>query len=505
MSRSSPLLPPTSAPVLEPAAVADACAYVDSWWGLRRRHHRVPAVQGAVLLRGELLLESAHGTADADGRVPLTPTHRFRVASHSKTFTAVAVLLLHQRGVLSLEDPVSRWLPAVAGGPVADRTLAELLSHSGGVTRDSTDGDFWQLARAFPDLDGLLAAVAAPADGAPSPAVLGRAERLKYSNIGYGLLGAVVAAASGGTYEAFVRRELVEPLGLARTAPDLDPADPAHADALAEVVTGWSALAYADERVPVDQTGTGALAAATGFASTASDLCRWVAAHHDGGPGPLDDVHRRLMHRTWWQDEGAPEGAQRGGYGYGWQVTEVGARRLVGHGGGWPGHITRTLSDPAAGLAVSVCTDTVDGPALELATGAVRLVDLAAVPPAGALERAAGADLASFAGRWANLWGVRDTVVLGGRLVLLTPGPDPVATAAELDVVDDRTLRVVSGSGYDAIGETWRFERGDDGRVVTVRGSSGMTLWPADGFAARLGGSDARVGRGTLWRTPSAG
>jgi CubicO group peptidase (beta-lactamase class C family) len=174
------LLPVRTPPALDRETVASAAAYVDQWWASRRRAHRTPAVQGALALGGELLLESAHGTADPVGDVPLTPHHRFRVASHSKTFTAVAVLLLVQRGTLRLDDPVARWLPWLTddGSPVADRTLAELLSHAGGVVRDSTDGDFWQLARAFPDLAGLRAAVAPPADGGPSPAVLGRAERL---------------------------------------------------------------------------------------------------------------------------------------------------------------------------------------------------------------------------------------------------------------------------------------------------------------------------------------
>ncbi len=493
-------VPEPSPPELTHDVVRSAATWLDSWWRLRRAQHRVPAVQGAVALRGELLLSSAHGYADQAAAVPLTADHRFRVASHSKTFTAVALLRLAQEEALRLDDPVRRWLPWLVedGSPVADRTLAELLSHSGGLTRDTLDGDFWQLGRAFPDEAALRAALA-PGQG---PDVLARSERLKYSNVGYALLGLVVAAAAGRPWAQVVREDLMAPLGLHHTAPDLDPAS--EPDLLAEHATAWTALSYADHRVPVDQVATGAFAPATGVSSTAQDLVRWAGAFaEEPGPGRasalLEPYWRRLMHRQWWPEEEVGGGA---GYGYGWQSRTVGGRRLVGHGGGWPGHITHTLSDPVAGLAVSVCTNAVDGPALELCTGAVRVVDLAAAADERARARCSGADLSTFTGRYANLWGVRDVVALGGRLVLLSPATaDPAATAVELEVLDDDTLRQPGGSGYDSVGEQWTFRRDGSGAVVSVRGSSGSTLWPApDGLDL-----PPRVGRGSLWQARPGG
>lgn len=464
-----------SAPDLTPDVARGAAGYVDTWWAFRRRHHRVPGVQGAVALAGEVLLQAAHGLADVGSGTPMRTDSVFRVASHSKTFTATVVHQLHERGVLRLDDPLSRWLTWTSGSAagVAGLTLRQLLGHSSGLTRDGLDGDHWQLRRPFLDETSLRALLAEPAAVVTAPDV-----RFKYSNIGYALLGLVVEAATGSSWAEAVRTGVLDPLGLASTAPDLQPGDP-----LAErVATGYTSLAYADERVPVDQVGTAAMAAATGFCSTASDLVRYLGAHADGdgpgGDGLLSAVSRRQMQHAWWDVDGAPGE----GYGLGMGVTVVGERRMVGHGGGWPGHITRSLLDPAAGLAVSVLTNTIDGPALELAVGAVKLLDLAAAAPAGTtpLTGSALATARAATGRWATLWGVQDVALLGGRLVLLTPtAADPTAAVQELEVVDEDTLRVVSGPGYASVGEAMALQRDDDGTgaVRTLRSGSGMTTW----------------------------
>jgi CubicO group peptidase (beta-lactamase class C family) len=454
-------------------------------------------VQGAVALAGELLLESSHGLADVEAGTPVTSGTVFRVASHSKTFTATVVHQLHERGVLRLDDPLSRWLPWTAGSAagVADLTLRQLLAHSSGLTRDGLDGDHWQLRRPFLDEAGLRALLAADGAVVTPPDV-----RFKYSNIGYALLGLVVEAAAGTGWAEAVRAGVLEPLGPPLDRADLQPGDP-----LAErVATGYTSLAYADQRVPVEQVGTAAMAAATGFCSTATDLVRYLGAHADdpdddrpgGGPGPgrrlLGATSRRQMQHAWWDVDGVPDE----GYGLGAAVTTVGERRLVGHGGGWPGHITRSLLDPATGLAVSVLTNAIDGPASELAVGAVKLLDLAASPPAGTAPLAgeALATARAASGRWATLWGVQDLALLGGRLVLLTPTlPDPTASVQEIEVVDGSTLRVVSGPGYASVGEAIVLARDGGGEVRTMRGGSGMTTWRLDDLPL-----PARVALGSL-------
>ena len=134
----------------------DVLDYYRSWLDYRRWYLRVPGVQVCVTEDGSRRLSAAFGNADEPAGTPLTERHLFRVASHSKTFTAVVLLRLAARGLLRLDDPVSEHVSELAGSAVANITLRELLGHGGGVIRDSEDGDFWQLFRPYPDRAELL-------------------------------------------------------------------------------------------------------------------------------------------------------------------------------------------------------------------------------------------------------------------------------------------------------------------------------------------------------------
>ena len=449
---------------LTASAVDDAARYLDGWIAFRQRVDRVPGIQVAVLHEDRLVLSSAHGHADVESGVALTTSHLFRIASHSKTFTATAVLQLVEDGRLRLDDPLADHLDFLAGEPAGRVTVREVLAHGSGLVRDGWDGDFWQLFRSFPDRAGLERISVDAAD------VLGRNERFKYSNIGFGLLGSVIEAVTGSSYGAHIAARITGPLGLADTGPELDPAR------ASQVATGYGSLAYLDRRLPIETVPTGALASATGFYSTASDLVRYASAHFDGDERLLTDDSKRLAQRNEWKVEGSAAGRH---YGLGFAVTEIGKRRLLGHGGGFPGHITHTLFDPAGRYAVSALTNCIDGPAQTLAAGAVHLLDLAAAGPGPEDE-----DLQRFCGRFANLWGVFDIAALGGRLYRLDPTlAEPTADRCRLEVAHRDTLRIVEAPGYASPGERYEIERAADGTIRSVRGGSGTTSYPIDRFS----------------------
>ena len=451
----------------ERPAVLDAARYIASLIAYRQQHDRVPGIQAAMLHDDDVVLDAAVGLADVESATPMTTAHRFRIASHSKTFTATAVVQLAERGVLRLDDPVGRWIDELAAAPVAHVTLRELLAHGSGVVRDGWDGDFWQLYRAFPDGAGLLAVASDEAT------VLGRNERFKYSNVGYSLLGCVIERATGSPYHEHVRAALLGPLELSSTTPDIDPA------AAGDHATGYSAFAYADHRLPIDHIATGAMASATGFSSTATDLARWAAAHFLGDTRVLSDDGKRQMQRTEWTVEGAASS-----YGLGLAIAEPGGRRVLGHGGGFPGFITQTWFDPVGRFAVAVLTNAIDGPAEPLATAAVRITDLALRPPEG---HTASERVQRFCGRFATLWGVADVVGLADRLYLLEPlAVDPVAEPHHLRVVDDRTLLITRAPGYRSPGERLEYDWADDGSVRSLRGGSGATWYPLDAFTSAV-------------------
>jgi hypothetical protein len=225
------------------------------------------------------------------------------------------------------------------------------------------------------------------------------------------------------------------------------------------------------------------MAAATGFASTAADVVRYASAHFFGDDRLLSDDSKRLMQKTEWEVEGSGGGA----YGLGFAINTVGGRRLLGHGGGYPGHITRTMFDPVDRLAVSVLTNAIDGPAQQLATAAVAVANLAASGTAP--EVPAGVDASRFTGTFSTLWGAYDVVDLGGRLYQLpTAAPDPTAVYGELEVVDERTLRITKAAGYASRGEVLSYTFADDGTVAAVRGGSANTAVPLERMREKVAG-----------------
>ena len=443
-------------------SLTEALAYYDSWLAFNQRYQRVPGLQVAVYAEDAIAFSAAYGLADLENDVPLTEQHLFRIASHSKTFTATAVLQLVEQGRLRLDDKAEQHVTEIVGTPLGQRTVRELLAHAGGVTRDGLDADWWQLFTSFPDRDELLEVMRHE-----SSAVIPENDRFKYSNIGYGLLGLIIEAASGTPYNAYVQTAIVDKLGLAGLGPELDP------DRLTEYAAGYSALAYADKRVPIEHINTRALASATGFFGNARDLVTYFSAHLPGDDRLLTDKSKREMQHPLWTT-GADDKAR---YGLGLSVTKVGEVDVFGHGGGYPGHITRTLVDPERRLVVSALTNAIDGPAAQLAEGLVRLLNLA-----DSKDRVEEAGLGRFTGRFANLWGITDFVLLGGRLYATDPTlANPAEEPQELEA-DGDTLRVTGGNGYGSYGESYRFTFDANGAVESVRGSSGLTLHPIDKF-----------------------
>jgi CubicO group peptidase (beta-lactamase class C family) len=469
-------MPSPTAP--EPAVAAFDPDHLAAWTATQAGLARVPGVQYAVLVDGDVVLDGAWGVADVSTGEPLRTDHRFRVASHSKTFTATAIALLAEAGRLRFDDPFETHLPELAGAPAGRVTLREALGHTGGLLRDGRDADFWQLGAPFPDRAALLASVRGDGE------VYGRGQHFKYSNLAYGLLGLVIEAVTGEEYAEHVRAAVVEPLGLADTTPEVDGA--------ARDAVGHSALgADGDGRLPVAPVRTGALAAATGFCSTARDLVRWAAAHFAGAEtGPdggawLRPETRRLLQRS----ESVVERphSRRRDYGLGFESRELAGRRVVGHSGGFPGQLTRTWADPEGRVAVSVLTNAVDGPADALATGLFSLVATAldGADPAGADPR----ELGRWTGRFANLWGQTDLIRLGRAVWMIDPrAADPLAVPG-----DD--LRPHPHAGFGPVGERIEVVRDPhDGRIGAIV-VGGMTSWPLAEYEAqrrahldRLGG-----------------
>ncbi len=447
---------------------------IHRWVDFRLWDTRTPGAQVSIGVRGEPFFSRAYGWADLEAEVLMTTEHLFRIASHSKTFTATLVLQLVEQGRLGLDDPVGDHLPALAGGPLAGVAVRELMEHTGGLLRDGLDADYWTFQRPFPDVDQLVA-LAVQGGLKTDPG-----ERYAYSNVAYSLLGLVVEAVTGTSFAEAARQGITAPLGLADTVADYD------RERAGDYAVGYSGLHTATRRRALGHVATGAMAAATGFTSTATDLLTYFGAHTPGDQRLLSDRTKRLQQRQ--ANVADPRSDDGAGYGWGMGREKVDDQTFVGHGGGYPGHITKTLLDPTSGLVICVLTNSIDGPATSLARGIAQL--LAAAAEASTDGAVLTPSARRWTGRYANVWTVIDLAALGARRRTLTPeAPSPLEAADELAEDGPDRLLIAAGSGFGSVGEpVTRLADGDPG----VR-YGGMSLRP---FPYLPGGPGHRRGAG---------
>lgn len=443
-------------------AIKSALKYGSKWIEFQHEYNPYVGAQVAARVDGELILNEAFGYADLDAKEPLTTEHLFRIASHSKTFTGVAVMQLVEAKKLRLDDTVGQHIPELSKSDIAGVTVRQLLSHTGGIIRDGDDADWWELGKPFPNRKELLS-LAKKMGKVFDPQV-----EFKYSNIGFSLLGVIIEAASGESYRSYATSHIVDKLGFKNTGPDID------MDREADYAAGHSSRVHGGKRVQIDHIDTFEESSATGFYSIASELTDYFQAHIPGNDRLISDASKREMQQK------IGEADARGHYGLGLVIDQIGDRTYIGHSGGYPGHITISKVDRDRKLSLSVLTNSNDGPASLLAEGLLRLIDLA-LPEKPKSEQSRPGDLKKFEGRFATLWGVTDIVALGGRLYSLSPSlDDPASMAIELEVTSDSTLKRVGGSKYGARGEelTYHFDKKGDVEKIT----GGHTMVPIEKF-----------------------
>jgi len=391
---------------------------------------RAPSVAAGVVRDGALAWSDVRG--EVDGGVAAT----YRIGSITKTFTAVLVLQLRDAGRLALTDTVADHLPEVGG----QQTLLQLLSHSAGLTAE-LPGAWWERVPGG-GFDGVAGALTG------EPARLTPGARLHYSNVGFALLGEVVARRSGLPWAAALQTRLLDPLQLHRTT--LAPQAP-HAD-------GWAVHPHADVLLPEPASDTGAMGPAGQLWSTVGDLARWATFLAGDTGDVLSQDTLEEMRQPAAVDDGP---AWTTAWGLGLQLRRVAGRRLVGHGGSMPGFVAALWTEPDTGDGALALANATSGVAVTaLADGLLQVLaeQEPTLPPVWTPAPADPALLA-LTGTW--YWGtsacvvsvegvdrLRMSAVGGGRSSRFRcTGPD------ELTGLD----------GYYA-GERLRVVRGADGR-----------------------------------------
>jgi len=447
-----------------------ALDYIPRWLAFQMTQTEQPGCAIAVAHKGRIVLEQAFGHADLAAATPLTPRHRFRVASHSKSFTAAAIMKLRERGKLGLDDRAGRYIGHLHP-KLAQATIAQLLSHSAGIFRDGTDCGYWLGRRPFPDAAQIRADLTLAPSIEPN-------SRFKYSNHGFALAGLIIETVADEPYLSWMKREIVDAAGLEETRPDVPLP---RGTPLAQGHSGTQPLGRR-VRIP-GNTPTRALASATGFVSTAADLARFFAQlSPTARRSLLSAASRREMTRVQWRD---PHSSLERYYGLGTISGKLGDWEWFGHMGAFPGYITRSVALPAQELSLSVLTNATDGLAPVWLEGVIHV--LRAFAKHGAPSR----KLRSWTNRWWSLWGAFDLVAVGDKVLVGNPAlMHPFLDASEIEVTGRDRGQISLAGGFAVHGEPVRRMRGRSGKAAELW-LAGLKLVPeaklAKEMAARYG------------------
>jgi CubicO group peptidase (beta-lactamase class C family) len=349
--------PPQFADPARRETLARAFPEIDTLFRDYAASANIPGAAWGIVIDGELAHTGVVGYRDVAAKAPVTPDTVFRIASMTKSFTAMAIMKLRDEGKLSLEDPVEKYVPEMKAlvYPTSDSpriTIRHLLSHAEGFPEDNPWGD-QQLADTDEQLSALIKA-GIPFSNAPGIAY-------EYSNFGFAILGRVVGVVARGSqpdsgrqirdqlgweteeYTRYVQKNILEPLGMKSTT--LEPAT-VPADKLAHGYR-WEDAQWKDEPL----LANGSFGSMGGMLTTLSDLGRYVGAYlaawppRDGAEtAPVRRASLREMQQVWRpspasvSSSGSGVQLNTGGYGFGLRVAQTCQfPTVVSHSGGLPG------------------------------------------------------------------------------------------------------------------------------------------------------------------------
>lgn len=448
---------PVADRVLADPEVQGAQRLFSAWLDAQIENRGLPGVVVAVVADQELVWAKGFGHANVAAKTPMTPETKFRMASHSKLFTATAIMQLREQGKVRLDDPVSQHVSWFRVKPAGDDdgpiTVEQLLSHSSGLPREA-DAHWTTLD--FPTSDEVRALLA-NREAAFAPSV-----RWKYSNLAYTIAGAVVEQASGMSWADYVTRNIFQPLGMTSSSVDRD---------VEGLATAYNRRMPDGTREVLPFTDSRGMAAATGITSNAIDMAKFVSAQFRAGPrggnrilstGSLREMHRvRSLENNW-----------TSGTGIGFGVNRVNNRTYIGHGGGYPGYTTQTLIDPETKVGVVVLTNSGDGGPGDIArqlmttVGSVVGKSAAAATPKPKTV-AWDPAWARFAGKYRGRGGDTHIVVVNNKLVMFGGNAANLENLASLEPIGEGHFRLVSSSGGGPVGEVVRFVE-EGGRVTRM-------------------------------------
>lgn len=314
-----------------------------------------PGYAFGIMLDGKLVYKGAGGYTDIDKKINATTSSMFRIASMSKSFTAMAILKLRDEGKLKLDDPVYLYIPEMKGQKLTsdapEITIRNLLTHSAGFPEDNPWGD-----RQLADTDEeLIAMIKKGISFSNAPGLA-----YEYSNLGFAMQGYIIKKVMGMSYSEYIAKNIWQPLGMTQAAWEYTKV-PAN-----ELAHGyrWINNNWREEALLHD----GIYGAMGGMITSIESFSKYVAFHQQAWPvrneaeqGPVKRSSLREMHQPWrfaslnaaYKYPSGRACPQAAAYAYGLRwADDCEGRETIGHTGGLPGFGSNWSIAPQYGLGV---------------------------------------------------------------------------------------------------------------------------------------------------------
>ena len=336
--------------------VSATAAAVEGTFRKFSESRHLPGFVYGVVLDGQLIYSGSFGYANLEQKLPAHSQSLFRIASMSKSVTALAILQLRDAGKLHLDEPASKYLPEMKQlnyltKDAPEITIRDLMTHGAGFPEDNPWGDR-QLADSDDELKRFITT------GVSFSNVPGVA--YEYSNLGFALLGQIVQKVSGMEFQQYTTANIFKPLGMNATVWEYEKAEQKN------LALGYNWIDEAHVNIPLEHHGS--YGAMGGLITSIEDFTKYVALHLSAWPprddkenGPLKRSSLREMHQPWRFDAlmanyRYPNGRtcpSTSAYAYGLRwVRDCVEKVYLGHSGGLPGFGSNWTMMPDYGLAV---------------------------------------------------------------------------------------------------------------------------------------------------------
>jgi len=443
--------------------ISSALKLIEVWLAAEIDYNDIPGISAGIVDDQTILWSKGFGYANKAKKIPAAPDTIYSICSISKLFTSISIMQLREQGKLDLDEPIKSYLPWF---DIKDKypeappiTLRGILTHSSGLPREA-DYPYWTGPDfPFPTREEIKKKLSNQEELYPAQTYF------QYSNLGMTLAGEVIAAVSKKPYKAYVTENVINPLGLKHTTPEI-PRDQAGK----KLAVGYSVRLRKGGREEIPFYFVNGIAPAAGFASTVEDLARFASWQfrllENGGHEIISANTLREMQRVQWMD---PD--WQTSWGFGFSVSRHNNKTFVGHGGSCPGYRTQIHICPQDKIATIAMSNAHDVNPSIFTQRIYEIIEpaLSKAKQSPIYGKDPDSNLKKFEGHYIRSVGRESYVLMwweSDLAIITLPNDNPIRSLTKLKYIEGNTFQRIRDDGN--LGEPIIFEPGTDGKIIRM-------------------------------------